>query len=189
MEAAGRARRAERLKELEGIIERGLQTFIEVGNALLEIRDGRLYRESHASFEDYTQKRWAMSKPYAYRLIQAAEIAAVVPVGTESQARELAPLKHDPKAMQEAYKQAAQATSRGRPTARLLRHAVKGRAYALEGLQKLIDGGRPLKVQMSEIEREYRSDVLDEGNRMELDADLEDFRETLKRIQEGFRRG
>ena len=36
-------RPAERLRQLEGVIERGLETFIEVGRALLEIRDSRLY--------------------------------------------------------------------------------------------------------------------------------------------------
>ena len=42
-----------RLAELELVIERGLKTFVEVGAALLGIRDGRLYRETHATFEDY----------------------------------------------------------------------------------------------------------------------------------------
>ncbi len=46
-----------------------------------------------------------MSKPYAHRQIQAAEIAAMVPTGTvpsERVARELAPLKDDPPAIQQA---------------------------------------------------------------------------------------
>lgn len=34
----------ERLTDLETTIERGLKTFVEVGQALMEIRDGRLYR-------------------------------------------------------------------------------------------------------------------------------------------------
>ena len=35
-----------RLAALEQTIERGLQTFVEVGTALLEIRDSRLYRQA-----------------------------------------------------------------------------------------------------------------------------------------------
>lgn len=34
--------------ELEAAIERGLQTFVEVGNAIREIRDSRLYRYKEA---------------------------------------------------------------------------------------------------------------------------------------------
>ena len=45
------AAEAGRLQELETTIERGLQTFIEVGEALREIRDHRLYRGDHPTFE------------------------------------------------------------------------------------------------------------------------------------------
>lgn len=45
---------ARSLEENEAIIERGLATFVEVGTALAEIRDNRLYRESHGTFEEVT---------------------------------------------------------------------------------------------------------------------------------------
>jgi hypothetical protein len=61
-----------RLSELETTIERGLKTFVEVGNALAEIRDSRLYRESYATFEDYCRERWGMSKRHAVSCIAAA---------------------------------------------------------------------------------------------------------------------
>ena len=38
-----------RLAELEAVVEAGLQTFVDVGLALSEIRDGRLYRKTHAA--------------------------------------------------------------------------------------------------------------------------------------------
>jgi hypothetical protein len=47
-----------RRAELEEVIELGLATFITVGNALLEIRDSRLYRDTHATLEDYCRERW-----------------------------------------------------------------------------------------------------------------------------------
>jgi len=80
------------LPELEAVIERGQQTFIEVGRALLEIRDRRLYRETHATFEAYCRERWGWGRHYANRHIQAAQVAeALVPTGTipktEAQAR------------------------------------------------------------------------------------------------------
>ncbi|MGO8683426.1 MAG: hypothetical protein ACLQUT_02430 [Thermoleophilia bacterium] len=84
------------LADLETIIERGQQTFVEVGNALMEIRDQRLYRETHATFEAYCKERWGWSRISAYRHIEAAEVVQMLPMGntpdTERVARELIPL-------------------------------------------------------------------------------------------------
>jgi hypothetical protein len=89
----------ERLAELETAIEHGLQTFIEVGNALMEIRDSRLYREQFGTFEDYCRDRWGMERRHAYRLIDAADVVNNVsnwthlpPPTNEAQARPLAGL-------------------------------------------------------------------------------------------------
>lgn len=87
-----------RLKECERVIQRGLATFYEVGNALAEIRESRLYRISYATFEDYCRERWQMSRFYAHRLIDASQVVDnLLPIGnvpsTESQARELAPFE------------------------------------------------------------------------------------------------
>jgi site-specific DNA-methyltransferase (adenine-specific) len=89
-----------RLGELEQVVERGLRTFVEVGNALREIRDSRLYRETHATFEDYCRERWGWSRRHANRQIEAADVAvALGPTGpippNERQARELVPLLRD----------------------------------------------------------------------------------------------
>jgi DNA N-6-adenine-methyltransferase (Dam) len=97
-----------RLGELEAIVERGLASFVEVGNALLEIRDSQLYRESHSTFDSYCRERWGMERAHAYRQIQAAQVAQLVsPIGdiprTESQARELAPLLDDPEMLRETW--------------------------------------------------------------------------------------
>ena len=66
------------LIDCEEIIERGRQTFIEVGEALLHIREARLYREQYSSFEAYLQERWNMGKAYAHRMIAASELAVRV---------------------------------------------------------------------------------------------------------------
>ena len=44
---------AERLDACEQVIERGLATFVDVGTALLEVRDSRLYRVAYPTFEAY----------------------------------------------------------------------------------------------------------------------------------------
>ncbi len=87
-----------RLDELEAVIERGLTTFVEVGRALSEVRDSRLYRERFDTFESYCDQRWSLSRPRAYQLIDAAHVAELVSTTVdtgpknEAQARELVPL-------------------------------------------------------------------------------------------------
>lgn len=64
------------LADQESQIERGLKTFYEVGMALAMIRDGRLYRERYATFEDYAWDRWQLKRPRAYELMDAAKVTA-----------------------------------------------------------------------------------------------------------------
>lgn len=64
----------EELDEYEAVIGRGLKTFVEVGNALLNIRDKKLYRAVYATFEDYCQQRWDFSSRRAYQLMDAAQV-------------------------------------------------------------------------------------------------------------------
>jgi hypothetical protein len=89
------------LEVCEATISAGLQTFYEVGNALLAVRDARLYRRDFASFEEYCRKRWGMGASRARQLIGAAGVAAnlqgvtnVTPAN-EAQARVLARLVGD----------------------------------------------------------------------------------------------
>ena len=61
------------LPELEAIIDRGLATFVEVGSALLEIRDGQMYGNQYETFDEYCQGRFGFTSKRAYQLISAAE--------------------------------------------------------------------------------------------------------------------
>jgi hypothetical protein len=54
------------------VIRSGLRTFLDVGNALLDIREARLYRSAYESFDSYCQSKWGMSKTHANRLIASA---------------------------------------------------------------------------------------------------------------------
>lgn len=94
-----------RLPELETVIERGQQTFIEVGLALTEIRESRLYKREFSTFEDYCQTRWGWKRRYVYDLIESSfavsEMCAIAHIETplpkvqnEGQARELAKIKN-----------------------------------------------------------------------------------------------
>lgn len=88
----------ERFLTLEIIIQEGFETFVKVGNALLEIRDSRLYRAHYGTFEEYCRGRWGIERAHAYRLIDAAEVVNnLSPIGdilpaNESQARPLSKL-------------------------------------------------------------------------------------------------
>lgn len=101
----------EELKEFENRIETGLKTFREVGNALMSIRDGRLYRSKFKTFEDYCRERWGFARNYANKMIAAAEVVSnlgtTVPIPTsERQARPLASLP--PEQQPEAWKAATE---------------------------------------------------------------------------------
>lgn len=72
----------QRLEVLESVIDAGMQTFVHVGNALLEIRDARLYRQEFGTFEDYCRERWGMSRIHAHRMIEAAAVTNnLLPIG------------------------------------------------------------------------------------------------------------
>jgi hypothetical protein len=124
---------AARLAELEATIERGLETFVEVGLALLEIRDSRLYRATHKDFPAYVRAKWGFSGRRARQLMSAAKIGTIVPVANEAQARELAPLRKSDRRVVEAWHE-AKAFAKQREvtlTAEHVRHAVTKIAVAI----------------------------------------------------------
>lgn len=140
-----------RLATLEAIVERGQQTFIEVGTALLEIRDERLYRAEHSNFEDYCRARWGWSRGRAYQYMDAAKVVAAVSTtvdaapANEAQARELVPLLRSEDAgetMGAAWIEAmGRANERKRPvTAEIVREVVDEKREELIGAVLAEDG-------------------------------------------------
>ena len=119
-----------RLYQLEETIRQGLNTFVDVGNALLEIRDKRLYRQEYSTFEEYFQTVWGMSKMHAYRLMDSAGVIdnlksnqLVTFPTNESQARPLASL--EPEEQVEAWKRVITSTPEGKITAAIVLKAAK----------------------------------------------------------------
>jgi hypothetical protein len=110
-----------RRAELERVIAQGLETFITVGNALLEIRYSRLYRDTHDTFEDYCRERWKMVASRARQLIRAAEVVAnlqsvtTVTPTNETQVRPLVSL--EPEQQREAWDAAVKSAPNGKVTA------------------------------------------------------------------------
>ncbi len=60
----------------EQTIARGLKSFLEVGLALKEIRDKRLYRSEYDTFEEYCVRRWDFTRQRAFQLCAASDVVA-----------------------------------------------------------------------------------------------------------------
>jgi hypothetical protein len=85
------------LQVCEAALDQLRTAFRYAGQALQVIRDARLYRETHATFEEYVLQRWGISRPQAYRWIDAWPLAErLSPIGdtklTESHVRPLVPV-------------------------------------------------------------------------------------------------
>lgn len=143
-----------RLTILENTIERGLQTFVEVGNALLEIRDSKLYRAHCGTFEDYCRGRWGMSKMYVYRLMNAAQVVtnlesnqlATFPAN-ESQARPLAQLT--PGQQCEVWSAAVKTAHNGHVTANHVQRTVDEYERSLDAA--LADESKPVCLECGQV--------------------------------------
>ena len=118
------------LRQAEAAIEAGQQTFIEVGTALMGIRDGKLYREQHKTFEAYCKERWGIERNYANKLIAGTqvvnkmvdEMGTVVPISNEAQARELGKV---PEEQRGGVLERATEAAGGQPTARHIKEAAE----------------------------------------------------------------
>ena len=118
------------LVELEETIQKHLSAFYEVGFALMQIRDNRLYRETYATFEEYCREKWHFSKTHANRLISSAEVADnLTPMGvipqSERSIRPLSPLP--PQEQREVYQEAVRTAPEGKVTAKHVGEIIEQR--------------------------------------------------------------
>ena len=87
------------LRENEEIIRRGFTSFVEVGNALKDVRDsGQYLEEGYETFGDYCKDRWEIDRSTADKTIGSADVYQALAIEgdcpqlpeNESQARPLA---------------------------------------------------------------------------------------------------
>lgn len=88
--------------ECEGVIKQGLSSFVEVGAALIKIRDRRFYKEQFSSFKLYASTKWVLSHRRLNQLIEGSAVVKQIESGnrgsqnapilpnSERQCRELA---------------------------------------------------------------------------------------------------
>lgn len=70
--------RLKRLRQLEKVIENDIDAWVRIGAALLEIRDDKLYKETHPTLEAWAREKFNISRVHAYRLIDATRSREVL---------------------------------------------------------------------------------------------------------------
>lgn len=119
------------LEQCEVVIEKGLRTFVDVGGALLKIRDKKLYRQDYPTFEEYCEDKWNFTDRRARMYIDASRAIGNLKSGTmvpllpqnERQARPLTKL--DPEEQQEAWQRVIETAPEGKITAKVVLKAAK----------------------------------------------------------------
>ena len=139
----------QRLEKLEAVVDKGLDAWLKVGNALVAIKRQKLWRIDSRTFNAYCKKRFNITSRRAYQLIGAAEVVAdlgtivhnvevvqspdppvtkfnveVVPAN-ESQARPLTRL--EPAERQSAWDKAVETAPNGKVTAKHVEQVVAER--------------------------------------------------------------
>ncbi|WP_306790462.1 hypothetical protein [Tolypothrix sp. FACHB-123] len=114
---------------LERKVERA---FFEAGKALAELRDRRLYRSTHRTFEEYCRDRFGYNRSRSYQLIDAAivvdnltecpQFVDILPTA-EGQIRPLTKL--EPQQQQEVWQQAVQKAGGKVPTGKIVKDIVQ----------------------------------------------------------------
>ncbi len=120
-----------RLAELEVLIKDNFLAFYQVGCALAEINQKRLYRETHDTFEDYCSALWDIARRTAYQYIEASAVVENVRRGAqiellpqnERQARALTKLT--PEQQVEAWQKAVETAPEGKITARHVKKTIR----------------------------------------------------------------
>ncbi|MDF5724408.1 MAG: hypothetical protein PUP91_28900 [Rhizonema sp. PD37] len=113
----------------ERIVER---SFYEAGKALKQLRDRKLYRNSHSTFEEYCRDRFGYNRSRSYQFIDAAivvdnlqkcpQFVDIFPTA-ESQVRPLVPL--EPDLQQEAWLLSVESACGKVPTGKIVKDIIQ----------------------------------------------------------------
>lgn len=114
---------------LERKVERA---FFEAGKALIELRDRRLYRSTHKTFDEYCLDRFGYNRSRSYQLVDAAvvvdnlqkcpQFVDILPTA-EGQVRPMTKL--EPQKQQEAWLKAVELAGGKVPTGRIVKDVVQ----------------------------------------------------------------
>lgn len=166
-----------RLEQLEGVVVENFQTFVQVGQALAEIRDRKLYRVKALTFEKYCKELFDIAKSRAYELISAADVVENVRHGgrfegeevllplNERQVRPLAKLR--PEQQVAVWKAAVDSAPQGKLTASHINRVVKN--YLGDKIQKTVHHAKEKVAQKSSTDfaaafEKFSEQILKERN-------------------------
>ena len=167
----------ETLADCEAVIERGLTSFVEVGQALARIRDARLYLDGHATFEDYCRERWQVSDSRARQLIGAASTVTNVTVegapapSSEGVARELNRASDPVKTWKATVEQYGP-----KPTARQVKATAESQ------------NGEPKKAKPKRSKRRKAEEATVKGGRVSLSHDAAVYDWVRRKMRQGWLR-
>ena len=184
------------LERCEIVIKQGLQTFIEVGQALMTIKEKRLYRIVFKTFEDYCVERWAFKKTQAYQLIDASvvisnlsAIAEILPK-TESQTRPLTSL--EPEIQKEVWTEVVkthgdnitaakvqEVVNEWKPVNHEIKEIKSEPMFAISTPEELLKKAKEVARERAEVKRQ----IIDQKGSTEV-IPMEDL-ELIKRMKQG----
>ncbi len=189
------------LERCEVVIKQGLQTFIEVGQALMTIKEKRLYRISFKTFEDYCTHKWGMVQQSATRLIRAYETVTNLqsePIGSllpqsESQIRPLTSL--EPEIQKEVWKEVVKQSEETKqpitaakvqtvvndwkPVNQEIKEVKNEPMFAISTPEELLKKAKEVAKERAEVKRQ----IIDQKGSTEV-IPLEDL-ELINRMKEG----
>lgn len=148
-----------KLVRLEETISQGMLCFVEVGKALLEIRDERLYRQTHDTFQNYCTQKWGFGRSYADRLIAYTKVTDVLtPTGVKiTSERQIRSLTHlQPEQQKEVWEKAVESAPDGKVTAKHVAEAVADMETPDEAVEVVEPGEAvpvPKAVQLATVKK------------------------------------
>ncbi len=167
-----------RLEQLESVVVENFRTFVQVGQALAEIRERKLYRMKAMTFEKYCKELFDIAKSRAYQLINAASVIENVHPGgqnddeditrffvSEKQVRPLTKLKPEQQVL--VCRAAIESAPNGKITANHVNKVVK--QYLGEKIEKTVRKAQDKVVQkcsteFSEAFEKFSEQILKERN-------------------------
>ena len=118
-----------RLAELEQTIETNMQAFYDIGEAMAEIRNSKLYRDEFKTFDEYVANKWGVARQHANRLMSSAKVLQNLDTTEEQRAglrethlRPLAPL--EPEQQKQVFETAVATAPDGQLTQAHVQQAV-----------------------------------------------------------------
>ncbi len=124
------------------IVNKWLDGWEAVAQALIEIRDRQLYRRSYATFEEYCKAEFSFGKRRSYQLMQAFEVKKIIATHDPEAAKlldrpsKVEAIKNQPLA--KAVKSLRKAAKTGKVTAKTIKIAATGKESATETLAKIV---------------------------------------------------